>query len=271
MKYKLIALDVDGTLLNDDHELTPGTAETIKKIAGQGTEFVLCTGRAPGNSIPFMKQMGLEGYVITHNGAATVNIQTLEIMHEFEIDPLALAPYMDYCRENGVHFDVNTTFALYVQGAAGLSQEALDLYKQFMMVPKELPLWADLSEPIVKVTISGHKDEMDQVYAEWSKWDNSEFNILRSGDFFIDITHKDSSKGAALRKLAEKRGVDAENVMAIGNYYNDLSMLTYAGLGIAMDNSPVEVKAAAKAVTASNNEEGVKLALEKYCFEESVR
>lgn len=271
MKYKLIALDVDGTLLNDDHELTPATVETIKKIAEQGTEFVLCTGRAPGNSIPFMKQIGLDGYVITHNGAATVNIQTLEVVHEFEINPLALTPYLDYCRDNGVHFDVNTTFALYVQGAAGLSQEALDLYKQFMVVPKELPLWADLSEPIVKVTLSGEKAEMDHVHAELSKWDNSEFTILRSGDFFIDITHKDSSKGAALQKLADKRGITAENVMAIGNYYNDISMLTYAGLSIAMDNSPIEVKAAAKEVTASNNEEGVRLALEKHCFEQSLR
>lgn len=74
-----------------------------------------------------------------------------------------------------------------------------------------------------------------------------------------------------MRKLAEKRGIPAENVMAVGNYYNDISMLTYAGLSIAMDNSPLEVKAAAQAVTASNNEEGVKLALEKYCLEESVR
>jgi len=91
--------------------------------------------------------------------------------------------------------------------------------------------------------------------------------MLRSGDFFIDLMHKDASKGAALQKLAEKRGIPAENVMAIGNYYNDITMLTYAGLGVAMDNSPLDVKAAADAVTASNNEEGVKRALEKYCLE----
>lgn len=103
------------------------------------------------------------------------------------------------------------------------------------------------------------------MFAEWSEWPQK-LNMLRSGDFFIDLMHKDASKGAALQKLAEKRGIPAENVMAIGNYYNDLTMLTFAGLGVAMDNSPQEVKDAADAVTASNNEEGVKLALEKYCL-----
>ncbi|WP_435921664.1 Cof-type HAD-IIB family hydrolase [Paenibacillus sp. DYY-L-2] len=268
MRYKLIALDVDGTLLNDEHVLTAGTAETIKKIADEGTEFVLCTGRAPVNSIPYMREIGLKGYVITHNGAATVDVETEEIVHEFAMNPKGLNRYIDYCREHGVHYDINTTFALYVPGAAGLSQEALDMYHLYMMEPKDLPAWADFSEPIVKMTITAEMKELDKIHADWNLWASEEFNILRSGDFFIDIMHKDASKGAALQKLAEKRGFRADEVMAIGNYYNDLTMLTFAGLGVAMDNSPVEVKAAANAVTASNNEEGVKLALEKYCLGE---
>lgn len=269
-KYKLIALDVDGTLLNDDHELTAGTAETIRRIAAQGTEFVLCTGRAPVNSIPFMREMGLGGYVITHNGAATVDVQTEEIVHEFALDAKGLDRYIDYCREHNVHYDVNTTFVLYVPGASQLSKEALDMYHLFMMEPQDLPDWASFKEPIVKMTVTAKKDELDRIQSEWNGW-TQEFNVLRSGDFFIDIMHKEASKGAALKKLAEKRGFQPEEVMAIGNYYNDLTMLTYAGLGIAMDNSPLEVKAAANAVTASNNEEGVKQALEKYCLGQSVR
>lgn len=265
MKYKLIALDVDGTLLNDDHELSPATADIIREIANQGTEFVLCTGRAPVNSIPFMRQMGLTGYVITHNGAATVDVQSEEIVHEFAMNPFGLDPYIEYCRKHQVHYDVNTTFELYVDGVAGLSQEAMDLYHKFMMEPKDLPSWDEFKEPIVKYTITGPMDQMDQVYRDWSQW-QQEFNMLRSGDFFIDLMHKEASKGAALQKLAEKRGILAEQVMAIGNYYNDLTMLTFAGLGIAMDNSPLEVKAAANDVTASNNEEGVRLALQKYCL-----
>lgn len=265
MKYRLIALDVDGTLLNDDHELSAGTMETIQALAGQGVEFVLCTGRAPFSSIPFMRKMGLDGYVITHNGAATVDTRTEGIVHEFGMTPQGLNPYIDYCREHGIHYDINTTFSVYVPNAPSLSQEALDLYHRFLIDPLDLPAWDGFSEPIVKMTITAEMKQLDQVQSDWNTW-TQEFTILRSGDFFIDIMHREASKGAALKKLAEKRGIPAEQVMAIGNYYNDLSMLTYAGLGVAMDNSPLEVKAAANVVTATNNEEGVKLALEQYCL-----
>ena len=78
--------------------------------------------------------------------------------------------------------------------------------------------------------------------------------------------HSQASKGNALKQLAAKRGYRPDEVLAIGNYFNDITMLTYAGMGIAMDNSPVEVKAAANAVTASNNEDGVHEALVKYCL-----
>lgn len=76
--------------------------------------------------------------------------------------------------------------------------------------------------------------------------------------------HKDASKGAALQRLAEKRGYRPEEVLAMGNYYNDITMLTFAGKGIAMDNSPVEVKAAADEITLSNNDSGVHHALVKH-------
>ncbi|WP_223069638.1 Cof-type HAD-IIB family hydrolase [Paenibacillus caui] len=271
MKYQLIALDVDGTLLTDNHILTQGTSDAIKAASAQGAEIVLCTGRAPRSSIPYMQDMGLEGSIITHNGAATVQVQgdSYTTIHEFPMNLNGLQPYIDYCRENGVHFDVNTTFNLYVDGADGLSQEVLDMYRKFLITPQNMPDWKSSPEPVVKMTAAGQADFMDKVQAEWSLW-SQEFNMLRSGDFFIDLMHKDASKGAALKKLAEKRGIAPENVLAIGNYYNDISMLTFAGLGIAMDNSPLEVKAAANEITLSNNEEGVKAALEKYCLNKTL-
>lgn len=73
MNYRLIALDVDGTLLNDDHELTEQTIETIQEVHDQGAHIVLCTGRAPDSTLPILQQLGLEGTMITHNGAATVH------------------------------------------------------------------------------------------------------------------------------------------------------------------------------------------------------
>ncbi|AWB44177.1 Cof-type HAD-IIB family hydrolase [Paenibacillus sp. CAA11] len=267
MKYKLIALDVDGTLLNDDHVLTQGTKEVIAEVAAQGTEIVLCTGRAPSGSIPYMESLGLEGYIITHNGAAAVTVgSTREVVHEFAMNAQGLEPYFDYCRKHGVHFDVNTTFELYTDRAEELDPEILEMYHKFLVHPKSMPAWSEFHEPIVKITASGTPEAIDKVQQDWGLWEQ-EFNMLRSGDYFLDLMHKEASKGAALKKLAEKRGIAPEEVMAIGNYYNDITMLTFAGLGVAMENSPLEVKAAADAITLTNNEEGVKAALEKYCLE----
>lgn len=101
MAYKLVALDVDGTLLNDEHEITEVTRNTVMEAARQGIEIVLCTGRGPLNSIPFMESMGLGGYVISHNGAATVEVETKRIVHQFGMEQAELDPFMTYCRERG--------------------------------------------------------------------------------------------------------------------------------------------------------------------------
>ncbi|WP_054958016.1 Cof-type HAD-IIB family hydrolase [Paenibacillus dakarensis] len=265
MTYKLVALDVDGTLLNDEHRMTEQTMKTIIEASKQGIEIVLCTGRGPQNSIPFMEQMGLSGYVISHNGAATVEMETRNIVHQFTMDNNSLDPFINYCREKGVHFDVNTAFDIYVDKEEGLAGPVRDMYETFLMTPTNLPSWDELAEPVVKFTAFGKAAELDEVFAEWSKW-TPVFNMLRSGEFFIDLMHEQASKGNALKQLAAKRRVKPEEVLAIGNYYNDITMLTFAGMGIAMDNSPVEVKAAANAITASNNEDGVHEALIKYCL-----
>lgn len=265
MTYKLVALDVDGTLLNDEHVMTERTMRTIMETAEKGIEIVLCTGRGPQNTIPFLEKMGLTGYVISHNGAATVEVESKKIIHQFEMEKNNLNPYMDYCREKGVHFDVNTAFEMYVDNVEELAGPVRFMYENYLMLPSNLPAWEELKEPVVKFTAFGEAADIEAVYEDWSKWEPI-FNIQRSGEYFIDLMQKQASKGNALQQLASKRGLKPEEVLAIGNYYNDITMLTFAGMGIAMDNSPVEVKAAADALTASNNDDGVHEALVKYCL-----
>ncbi len=265
MKYKLIALDLDGTLLNDDHDISEQTIETVKAVSEQGAEIIVCTGRGPQNSIPFMEKMGLMGYVISHNGAATAKVETREIVHQFAMDSSLLIPYIDYCRDKDIHFDVNTPFEMYVESVENLKVEVRSMYENFLTLPFDLPAWTDLKKPVVKFTMFGEPAQLDEAYKEFSTW-TSDLNMLRSGEYFIDLMDKDASKGNALKQFAIKRGIQQEEILAIGNYYNDITMLTYAGKGIAMDNSPIEVKAAADEITLSNNEDGVHVALLKYCL-----
>lgn len=265
MKYKLIALDVDGTLLNDDHHLSHENKEAIAEVTRQGGQIVLCTGRSPQNSIPFMEEMRLSGYVLGHNGAATVSVKDREVLHQYGMDARGLDPYIEYCRERNIHFDVNTAFDMYVDNIENLTKEANHMYEHFRIMPEALPAWEDFRDPVLKFTVFTQSDILDEAEREWRTW-GQQYNILRSGEFFVDFMHPDSSKGNALKHLAIKLGIPQEEVLAIGNYFNDISMLTYAGMGVAMDNSPVEVKAASNAITGTNNEHGVRDALIKYCL-----
>ncbi|UHA72648.1 Cof-type HAD-IIB family hydrolase [Paenibacillus sp. 481] len=265
MNYRMVALDMDGTLLHDDHSLSARNAETIREIAARGVEIVLCTGRSPDSTLPYLEQLGLEGTVITHNGASTVSSVGRELIHRYEMPHASLEPYIAYCREHDVLFDVNTTFVLYVDQLDKLPEDALHMYKEFLITPQQFPGWGGMDDNPVKLTLGGQKEEMDKVEQDLNLWTH-ELQYVRSGDYFIDIMHPEATKGNALKQLAAQRGIPREQILAIGNYFNDVTMLQFAGMGIAMDNSPLEVKAAAQDVTLSNNDDGVHAALVKYCL-----
>lgn len=262
-RFDLIAIDVDGTLLNGNHRLTRAVIEAVREAAASGAEIVLATGRGPTNSIPLLEEIGLQGTLITHNGAATVESEGRRVLHSFSIPPGAMERYIVYCRENGVHFDLNTAFEMYCESS---TPEADEMYGHYRVMPiRRLPD-DPLPPDLVKFTAFGSKELMDRVQREWEAWD-SPLKRIRSGDWFIDVQQADVNKGSALRRLAALRGIDRSRIMAVGNYYNDIDMLRFAGLGIAMGNSPDEVKRAADAVTLTNDEDGVAHAIRRYALE----
>lgn len=262
IQYDIIALDVDGTLLDERHQLRPATREAVRRAADAGAEIVLCTGRGPSNTLPVLEELGLSGTLITHNGAATVEAEGRKVLHRFELNNDHLAPYLAYCREHGVHFDINTAFELFIEQT---NAEADVMYGKYQIRPIRRQPNDPLPDGLVKFTVFGSFEQMDRVQRDWEAWD-SPLQRIRSGDFFIDVQHADASKGRALEQLAKLRGVDPGRIMAIGNYYNDVGMLEYAGLGVAMGNSPDAVKSAADAVTSTNDEDGVAAALAAYLY-----
>ncbi|MGO4107223.1 Cof-type HAD-IIB family hydrolase [Paenibacillus sp. YAF4_2] len=262
LQYDLIALDVDGTLLTDDHQLTSKTREAVREAAERGAGIVLCTGRAPVSVFPVLEELGLNGIIITHNGGATINSDTRTIIHQYEIAPQQLEPYLAYCRTNQVHFDLNTAFSMMVES---MTPELEDMYSKFHAAPSILERGTQLPEGLVKFTIFGDKEEMDRVQKDWEQWPPSLLTI-RSGDFFIDVHHPEASKGRALQQFALSQGIDRSRILAIGNYFNDISMLEFAGCGIAMGNSPDGVKEAADVIARSNAEDGVAHALREFAW-----
>ncbi len=259
MNYRLIALDVDGTLLNDHHELTPRVREAVRAASEQGAEIVLCTGRGSTSALPVLKELGLQGTMITHNGASVVDSETRKILYHTAISPDLARRYTSYCRERGIHFDINTAFDLYVEG---MTEETANMYRRLMARPITRSEQEGFPEHMVKMSIYAPKDVLDEVETEWTQW-RHELQAVRSGDNFIDVQHLHATKGKALEQLASLRGIPRQQILALGNYYNDIGMIAFAGWGVAMDNSPPEVKAEADEVTVSNNEDGVALILER--------
>jgi Cof subfamily protein (haloacid dehalogenase superfamily) len=262
MKYKLIALDVDGTLLNDEYMLTEKTKYAVRRANEAGAQIVLCTGRGPQNTLPLLDELGLEGIVITHNGAATIQSKDHSVLHQVAFRAEEIKPFVEYCRGQQAHFALNAPFELYVEEYNGVIKA---MYNKFMLQPILTKDVFALDIEMVKLSAYSDQAAMDLIEAEWRAM-NSPLSIIRSGHQFIDIMHAEASKGHALRRLAEDAGFKQEEIMAIGNYYNDSEMIVYAGLGIAMNNSPEPVKLQANETTASNNEDGVYQAIMKYCF-----
>ncbi|MBN2984766.1 Cof-type HAD-IIB family hydrolase [Cohnella algarum] len=259
MTFRLIALDVDGTLLNDEHELTPRVRDAVRAAAAGGAEIVLCTGRGSNSALPVLDSLGLEGTLVTHNGACIVESKSRKALRESVIEANAIGKYLAYCRESGVHFDMNTAFDLYVES---MTDEIAGMYERLLVKPILWEQSRGVPEGLLKVSIFAEKEALDRMENEWASWEH-ELQTVRSGDYFFDVQHKEATKGAALAHLASQRGVRPEEVLAIGNYYNDIGMIRFAGLGVAMANSPDPVKEAADETTVSNNEDGVAVVLEE--------
>ncbi|UCZ55052.1 Cof-type HAD-IIB family hydrolase [Bacillus shivajii] len=257
MSYKLLALDVDGTLLNQSGKLTTKTIEAVKKAYDSGIHVVISTGRSLDQTRPILDELGIEGIIVSHNGATTLKTDTKEIIHEFSYDIKELTEIIEYCRRKDIHFYVCTAHNLYVER---MDDYQTKLFKKYNLVHTMHDNVLSINEKVAKFTVD------DQQRVDGWREINIE-NLRKSSDgFFQDIVHPQAHKASALEQVLRKLGVGKLEMIAIGDYYNDLEMIEYAGLGIAMGNAPDDFKEKADAVTSSNDEDGVYHALEKYLF-----
>lgn len=255
MKYKLVALDVDGTLLNDDGVLTQKTIDVVQKVYKSGVHVVISTGRSLNQTRPILDELGIKGILVSHNGATTIRTDSREILHEFSYGIEEVADLVKYCRKHDIHFSICTAFDFYIER---IDPYQTELYKKYHLVPTMHDDVLRLTEKVMKFTV----DDQQRVDG-WRGIDLK--NLRKTGDgFFQDIIHPNAHKASALEHVLNTLDIDKSEIIAIGDYYNDAEMLEFAGLGIAMGNAPDDLKAIADVVTRSNNEDGVCDALEKY-------
>lgn len=271
MKYKLLVLDVDGTLLNDAREISKRTLAALLKVQQMGVRIVLASGRPTYGLIPLAKALELGnygGFILSYNGCQIIKAQNGEVLFERRINPEML-PYLEKkARKNGFaiftyHDDTlitNDPENEYIQSEAQLNN--LKIIKE-----EEFSTAVDFS-PCKCMLVSDDEKALIGLEEHWRRRLNGTLDVFRSEPYFLEVVPCGIDKANTLGALMEKLEIKREEVVAIGDGVCDVTMLQLAGLGVAMGHSQDSVKVCADYVTESNEGDGVALAVEKIILAE---
>ena len=266
---RLIISDIDGTILDDQHQVDPKLKDRIPLLSQRKIPFVLASARSPLGMDPIARDLGLgDNPLACYNGALVIkgDPQAYETMIEHPLDKEEIRTFLELVKAEFPSVSIN----LY-SGKDWIANR-LDKWVQIeAAITGEQPMIQNVLVPVLNAQMSVHKllliDEapvIQKLHDYLQTLDFLKTAFYLSKDNYMEVTAKHVSKEQALYEIAQHYQVSLEQVMTIGDNFNDLPMLRLAGLGVAMDNAPEAVKTEAKAVTKSNNEHGVAEAVEKY-------
>ena len=271
MKYKLLVLDVDGTLLNDEREISKRTLAALLKVQQMGVRIVLASGRPTYGLMPLAKTLELGnygGFVLSYNGCQIIKAQNGEILFERRINPEML-PYLEKkARKNGFAIFTYHDDTLITDSPDNeyLKNEAL-LNNLKIIREDEFSTAIDFA-PCKCMLVSDKEKALIGLEQHWEKRLAGTLDAFRSEPYFLEVVPCGVNKANTLGALLEHLGVTREEVIAVGDGVCDVTMLQLAGMGVAMGHSQDSVKVCADYVTASNEEDGVALAVEKLILAE---
>jgi len=270
MAIELIAIDMDGTLLNPQHNVTPAVKQAIAAARQKGVHVVLATGRPYVGVENYLIELDLQQpgcYCITNNGAVVHNAAdgssfaevTLSFDDYIYIEKLA--------RELGVSFQALTHHDLYTPNADISRYTVHEAQLTGMPLHFRTPEQMDPTLRFPKVMMIDSPVLLDQAIAKISAEDKARYTIMKSSPYYLEILDKRVNKGQGVKMLAEKLGIPRENIMTLGDQENDIAMLEYAGTGVAMGNAIDSVKAVSQFVTKTNMDDGVAYAIQKFVLD----
>ncbi|MDT2830143.1 Cof-type HAD-IIB family hydrolase [Vagococcus carniphilus] len=264
---KLIAIDLDGTLLTDEKTITDRNKEVLTKAKEQGVKVVLCTGRPLIAVESYLNRLELRDpgdYSITFNGGAVQKNDTGEELLSYSLTLKDVQDMAEMMTELDLPLDVisvDTCYNLTTSKSKKSLYETLNPILDFKTVsPAELDESITFNKMVVGVEPAYLDEKLKQLPQEWY----DRFNIMKSRECLLEIIHPEVSKAHGIDLLAKELGIKQSEVMAIGDEENDVSMIEYAGMGVVMGNGNERVKKLAQFVTKSNEEDGVAYAVEKF-------
>lgn len=265
---KLIALDMDGTLLSEKKELMQPQIDAIHKAVAAGVTVVLCTGRPLVGVKPYVQQLGFDTedeYIIVNNGCSTHLTRDWSLIDWEELTSQDIAYLDGFTNSDQVQislFDEEDYFVL-----AEKANDMVDLDARLVgMTPQSIDLKEAQSgrHRFFEAMFVGEKEAIDAFENQHNDTLSKDYTTVRSQDYLLEILPNGASKASGLKKLADRLGILPEEIMAMGDANNDLEMIEFAGLGIAMGNANEQVKAIAQDITDTNENNGVAKAIEKH-------
>ena len=255
---KLIAIDLDGTLLREDKTLSKGNIEALHQAHEAGYDIVICTGRPLSGVRPIFEAIDLpEGdyYMIINNGCTTLSTKKWEIIGKEELSLEDMHRLHVLTKDSDVQltlFDMD--HYLVVAPEASIVNS-----KPTPVSEEDLPNLV----PIFQAMYVGAPSAIDAFQAQHEAGLETDFNTVRSQDILFEVLPKGASKASALQALSQTLGYSRDQVMALGDANNDLEMLRFAGYSVAMGNGNAAVKEIADFITLTNDDDGVAYAIHK--------
>lgn len=266
---RLVVLDIDGTIAGESNEVNQTVVKSIEAVKAKGIKVAIATGRMYRSALYFAQAIGADLPIICYNGAWIKDPQTNKTLRHFPV-PIHLArELLDYCEQPerkaslDVHFYLNDE--LYVREINADTRLYID--RSRIKANAIGDLRNILAEPPTKVLAMSANPEMTKTLLSTLKqrYSTQELYLTQSNPYFVEACHPNASKGKALRYLVEEvLQLQPENILAIGDNFNDLEMLQYAGLGIAMGDAPQDVQTQADWVAPNVEADGVVAALETF-------
>lgn len=273
MGIKLITIDIDDTLVNSEKQITPRVKQALQTATNQGVKVVLATGRPLSGVQDYLTQLHLanqsDQFAITYNGSVVQTTAGEQLgghelsLADYEKFKAIAEKYNSYIQVESLSYAItaNTMVNRFANGENNM-----------VRMPLKFQPVSDMTtdEHYVKFMFIDEAEKIDELAEHMPQELKDEYYIVKSTPNFLEVMHKQSTKGNGLQLLADKLGIDMSETMALGDQHNDLTMIAASGIGVAMANAVPEVKATADVMTTSQNEDGVGLAVEKWVLNQSV-
>lgn len=259
--YKMVTIDVDDTLLNDDRIVTEETKQALVSAIEKGVKVTLATGRMFSSAKQIASQLGLNIPLITYQGSLVKNLLDGKVLYERFVPEEMIQFLFDYAAKQHLHIQGYYQDQLY----SLVDNDKIKEYAKVANVPYLIEDAEVLRQkPLTKVLFFDEPEVLDAHEKQLNELIGDRVHITKSKPYFLEVLHLEGTKGHAVRYLAQHFNCELSEVIAIGDSWNDHEMIEVAGLGVAMENAVDSLKELADYVTKSNNEGGVKHVIEKF-------